>query len=305
MPVPALFLASAFWASTMIGNKSIVDDLAVSEISVGRFAVGALTMWSIALLAGQGRGLRKIGWGPVLLGILDPGIVALFLVWGLALSSAVSGAVLLGAQPILMPLLGWLALREPIRGSVIAGAAVAFAGAILLIHGQEDHGGGTAVGDALLAIGVLIICGAQLIARRIALAHGHAMTVTSIQLTMAALVGLFVMAAIERPASPAADLDMEIVLTLLYLGIIGSTGPFFLYNYALRFLTVGRVSLFLTLVGPLGALMSWLYLGTKVTLLDWIAIAVVVFGVLLPTISESWPSGRRGFRNVARRRRSR
>lgn len=294
MPVPALFLASAFWASTMIANKSIVDDLAVSEISVGRFAVGALTMWSIALLAGQGRGSRKIGWGPVLLGILDPGIVALFLVWGLTLSSAVSGAVLLGTQPILMPLLGWLALREPIRGSVLVGAAVAFAGAVMLVQGQEDHGGGTVFGDVLLATGVLIICGAQLIARRIALVHGHAMTVTSIQLTMAAVVGLFVMFAIERPAFSVAKLDTEVVLTLLYLGIIGSTGPFFLYNYALRFLTVGRVSLFLTLVGPLGALMSWSYLGTEVTPLDWIAIAVVVFGVLLPTITESRLFGRRG-----------
>ncbi len=295
MPVSALILASAFWASTMIANKSIVDDLVISEIAIGRFAIGALVMWSIAVLAGQGRRLKEIGWGPVLLGILDPGIAAIFIIWGLTLSSAVSGVVLLSTQPILMPLLGWLVLRESIRGSVVAGAAVAFAGAILLVHGQEDHGGGSMLGDVFLAIGVLIICGAQLIARRIAQVHGRAMAVTSIQLTMAALVGLFVMVAVERPASPFADMDPKVVLTLLYLGVIGSTGPFFLYNYALRFLTVGMVSLILTLIGPLGALMSWLYLGTEVTLLDWIAISIVVFGVLLPTISEYRLSGRRSF----------
>ncbi|MCY4498637.1 MAG: EamA family transporter, partial [Rhodospirillaceae bacterium] len=213
----------------------------------------------------------------------------------LTLSSAVSGAVLLSTQPILMPLLGWLVLRESIRGSVVAGAVVAFAGAILLVHGQEDHGGGSMLGDVFLTIGVLIICGAQLIARRIAQVHGRAMAVTSIQLTMAALVGLFVMIAVERPTPPFVDMDPKVVLTLLYLGVIGSTGPFFLYNYALRFLTVGMVSLILTLIGPLGALMSWLYLGTEVTLLDWIAISVVVIGVLLPTISERRLSGRHGF----------
>lgn len=295
MPVSALILASAFWASTMIANKSIVDDLVISEIAIGRFAIGALVMWSIAVLAGQGRRLKEIGWGPVLLGILDPGIAAIFIIWGLTLSSAVSGVVLLSTQPILMPLLGWLVLRESIRRSVVVGAVVAFAGAILLVHGQEDHGGGSMLGDVFLAIGVLIICGAQLIARRIAQVHGRAMSVTSIQLTMAALVGLFVMVAVERPASPFADMDPKVVLTLLYLGVIGSTGPFFLYNYALRFLTVGMVSLILTLIGPLGALMSWLYLGTEVTLLDWIAISIVVFGVLLPTISEYRLSGRRSF----------
>lgn len=295
MPVSALILASAFWASTMIANKSIVDDLVISELAMGRFAIGALAMWSIAVLAGQGRRLREIGWRPVLLGILDPGIAAIFIIWGLTLSSAVSGAVLLSTQPILMPLLGWLVLRESIRGSVVAGAVVAFAGAILLVHGQEDHGGGSMLGDVFLTIGVLIICGAQLIARRIAQVHGRAMAVTSIQLTMAALVGLFVMIAVDRPTPPFADMDPKVVLTLLYLGVIGSTGPFFLYNYALRFLTVGMVSLILTLIGPLGALMSWLYLGTEVTLLDWIAISVVVFGVLLPTISERRLSGRHSF----------
>ncbi|MBH63814.1 MAG: hypothetical protein CL569_15470 [Alphaproteobacteria bacterium] len=292
MPVSALILASAFWASTMIANKSIVDALLLSEIVSGRFAIGALTMWSIALLAGQGRNLKAIGWGPVLLGILDPGIAAVFMVWGLSLSSAVSGTVLLSTQPILMPLLGWLVLRESLSASVVAGAVVALIGAVLLVYGQEDHGGGTPLGDMLLTIGVLVICGAQLIARRIAQVHGRAMAVTSVQLTMAAVVGLIVMVAVDRPANPFSNMDTNVVLTLLYLGVIGSTGPFFLYNYALRYLTVGMVSLLLTLIAPLGALMSWLYLGTEVSLLDWIAIGIVVFGVLLPTIASS-PIGRR------------
>ncbi len=292
MPVSALILASAFWASTMIANKSIVDALLLSEIVSGRFAIGALTMWSIALLAGQGRNLKAIGWGPVLLGILDPGIAAVFMVWGLSLSSAVSGTVLLSTQPILMPLLGWLVLRESLSASVVAGAVVALIGAVLLVYGQEDHGGGTPLGDMLLTIGVLVICGAQLIARRIAQVHGRAMAVTSIQLTMAAVVGLIVMVAVDHPANPFSNMDTNVVLTLLYLGVIGSTGPFFLYNYALRYLTVGMVSLLLTLIAPLGALMSWLYLGTEVSLLDWIAIGIVVFGVLLPTIASS-PIGRR------------
>ena len=160
-------------------------------------------------------------------------------------------------------------------------------GAVLLVYGQEDHGGGTLFGDLLLAIGVLIICGAQLIARKIAQVHGRAMVVTSIQLTMAALVGLIIMITIDRPTVPFSDISSEVVLTILYLGVIGSTGPFFLYNYALRYLTVGMVSLLLSLIAPLGALMSWLYLGTDVSFLDWCAIAIVVFGVLLPRIASN------------------
>jgi drug/metabolite transporter (DMT)-like permease len=57
-----------------------------------------------------------------------------------------------------------------------------------------------------------------------------------------------------------------------------------IYNYALRHLPVGRISLFISLIAPLAAPMAAWYLGTQVTVLDYAAIAVVLFGVLLPSL---------------------
>ena len=51
MPALAMVLATACWASTVIANKSILDVLAVTEITTMRFIIGAAMMF---LLAAQG-----------------------------------------------------------------------------------------------------------------------------------------------------------------------------------------------------------------------------------------------------------
>jgi drug/metabolite transporter (DMT)-like permease len=66
--------------------------------------------------------------------------------------------------------------------------------------------------------------------------------------------------------------------------VIASAAPFFLYNFALRTLSVGRASLFPCLLAPVAAPLAAAYLGTPVSLRDLVAIAVVVLGVLLPAL---------------------
>ncbi|MCY4565077.1 MAG: EamA family transporter, partial [Gammaproteobacteria bacterium] len=84
MPILAIVLATACWASTMVANKLAVEFLAVTEITGMRFLIGAVLMFLLAATAGQLGGLRRIGPGPIVMGLLEPGMAALFLVWGVA-----------------------------------------------------------------------------------------------------------------------------------------------------------------------------------------------------------------------------
>ena len=286
MPALAMVLATACWASTMIANKSIIEALAVTEITGMRFIIGAAMMFLLAAVAGQLRDLRRIGPGPIVMGLLEPGLASLFLVWGIAHTSAVSASVILSTIPILMPVLGWLVLREPVRAGVLIGAAITITGTIILVQGQGAHGGGSIKGDLLCVTGVAFICANQLIARRVAQAHGSAIAVSALQLTVAALLSLAVLVAIERPSVYLARFDAEVAATVVFIGIMGGAIPFVLYNFSLRYMPVGQVGLFVSLIAPLGAVMAWAYLGTPVQRLDVAAIAMVVLGVFLPTVLE-------------------
>lgn len=282
-----MVIATACWASTMIANKSIINLLAVTEINSMRFLIGAVTMFLVAGAAGQLARIRNVGVGPILMGLLEPGGSSLFLVWGLAHTSAVSASVILSTIPILMPVLGWAVLREPMRASVLIGAAVAVVGTILLVQGQNAHAGGNTIGDLIVLIGVLFICTNQLVARRVAQVHGSAAAVSALQLSAAALLSLAVLITIEHPDVYLAHFDSQIASTILFIGLMGGAIPFLLHNFSLRYMSVGRVSLFVPLIGPLGAIMAWAYLDTLITGVDVLAIAMVVFGVAVPTLSKN------------------
>ena len=82
----------------------------------------------------------------------------------------------------------------------------------------------------------------------------------------------------------AIDASMQSIAVLLYLGLVVSVGVYILSNYAVRHLPVGRMSLLGCLTAPLGAMLSALLLGTKVSALDIFAVGLVIFAVSLPSL---------------------
>ena len=61
----------------MVANKVAVEFLAVIEITGMRFLIGADLMFLLAATAGQLEGLRRIGPGPIVMDLLEPGMAAL------------------------------------------------------------------------------------------------------------------------------------------------------------------------------------------------------------------------------------
>ena len=280
----AMFLAMSLWSSSMVGLKAIVDAAAIGEIVFLRLAIAAVALWLAVALTRQRFRLREIALKPVLMGTIEPGVISLLMVAGMAHASAISAALIFGLMPVIQPLAGRLILREPVQPTVLAGAVIAVSGTVLFVTG---HAGGSPslLGEGLIAVGMLLACLNQLIARRVAQIHGKPMVVSALQLTAAAAVGGIFLIAVDRPESPFGGIDIEVGATIVYLGLLGSAAPFFLYNFALRTLSVGRASLFPPLLAPLAVPFAATYLGTPVSLRDLTAIAVVVLGVLLPALA--------------------
>ncbi|HJM52220.1 MAG TPA: DMT family transporter [Alphaproteobacteria bacterium] len=282
MPTAAMILAAALWASSWVVNKSVLPFIGPSEVVSGRFAIAAIVLWVLVVLSGDLRAMRQVGWRPLLMGLLEPGLAGLLITWGMTMTSALSATVFLSLMPVLMPLLGRLVLGEALRPVVYIGTAIAFAGTALLLHGQAGHGGGSALGNFIVGLGVLTLCVNQLLARRVAQAYGRPLLVTAWQLTVSAALALLVMLTLERPEAPYAGADAMVWSSIAYMALLGTCGTFLIYNYALRHIPVGRISLFICLIAPLSAPMAAWYLGTQVTALDYTAIVIVLAGVLLP-----------------------
>lgn len=284
MPTAAMLLATLLWSSSLIGNKYLVAYLAVSEVVLTRFLLGAAVLWLAAMLTGQLRYIRQVGLRPILMGLIEPGLVGVLFVWGQTYTSAIHAAVFWALMPILMPVLGRIFLKESLEGIMVVSALIALCGTLLLVAGGASDPKSSVFGDMLCLLGVLFGCANQLIGRRQAQVQGRPVVTTAMQLLASAVLALGVMVLIERPQLTLLDQGSLTLAVMIYLGIFAAAGPFFLYNYALRHMPVGRISLFPPLVTPLGAGMAALVLGEQPSSNILLAIAIILFAVFLPNV---------------------
>jgi drug/metabolite transporter (DMT)-like permease len=58
------------------------------------------------------------------------------------------------------------------------------------------------------------------------------------------------------------------------------------YNYALRRVPVGRISLMYPLTGPIGALSAWLVIDAEITFKIFISLGIILIGTITPYLNQ-------------------
>lgn len=285
LPLLAMLGATFFWSSSIVGNKILVMHLPFGEAGLGRFVIAIVTIWAVIALTGRLHKVRTSGRWPFVMGIFEPGLVTMFFLLGQSRTSAVNAASFWALMPILMPILGRFVLGEQLRLIHMISAGVAVAGVALLLDGQSRHGAGDLLGDALCIVGVLCACANQLIARRVAQKGGNdPLVTTGMQVFTSTILMTAVVLVTEGAPRHIFTASQDVLLVVLYLGVFASLGPFILYNYALRHLSVARISLFPPLVSPIGAGLAALFVGEVISLRDGAAILIILSAVFLPNI---------------------
>jgi len=289
LPTLAMLGAVFFWSSATPGSKFVLTEIGVAEFVVVRLAMAAVALWLIVLATRTSARLRLVGWRPLVMGLLEPGLVSLLVSAGLTMTSPVSGSVFWALTPLIVPILGRVVLGERIEMVVMAAAVIAFGGTLLLVWGQSHHGGGSVLGDILVAGGVLASAVNSLISRRNAQAGAHPLVTSSWQLTSACCMAALLFLVVPPAGARTIDASTSSIALLLYLSLVVSVGVYILSNYAVRHLPVARMSLLGCLTAPLGTAMSSAFLGTKVSALDLLAIGLVICAVGLPTLLDWRP----------------
>jgi drug/metabolite transporter (DMT)-like permease len=292
LPTFAILAAVFLWSSAAPATKFALREMAVPEFVLFRLSLGAVALWLIVLATRTNARPQTAGWRPFVMGLLEPGLVTFLVALGLTMTSPVNGAAFWSLTPLITPILGRVVLGETIEIVVMVAALVACGGTILLAWGQGSHGGGSLLGDLLVASGVLTSAVNALIARRTAQAGANPLVTSSWQLTSACGVAALLLLIMPASGGHAFDASIRSIGALLYLGLVVSAGVFILSNYALRQLPVGRISLFGSLVAPIGTTMSALLLNVQISTLDIAATGLVMLAVALPSLvdrrSRAW-----------------
>jgi drug/metabolite transporter (DMT)-like permease len=278
--------AVLLWASSGSASKLALEHLSVAEGATFRIVGAAVVLWFIGVIVLR-RNFRLNGPRPLIMGILEPAMVTFFIMAGVAQTSAVNAAVVWGIMPVTQPLMARIFLKEPIQTSVVFGATLAVAGTILLFVTKQQDGTGTLTGDLLLLCAVASASINQMLARTVAKRDQNPLVTTSYQLLAASLVALIFLA-LNLPAGGIYT-DVPTSLTpIMALLIVTTAGPFFLYNFAMQAMPIGRVSLFAPLSGPIGAVIATVVFSEPLHAVVILALAMSLSGALAPALAGRW-----------------
>lgn len=287
IPHLACLFGVVLWASSPTAIKFVLAEMPVWDAPALRFGLAAIVLWAVAVALGHIGEVRRIGWRPFVAGLVDPGIISIMAYQGFLLTAASHGTVIFALMPLVAALFGRVFLNEPLAAPTIAGATLALAGVVLLVSSQDSAGASSLTGDLLLVGCVILICGAQIPLRRIAIAHGRPLVTTAIMMSGAATTTIFARLVFGDNSAPlawAATASTDTWIVFAYTAIVISSSSFVLYNYALRHLPVARVSLYSVLQTPIGVPLAWAVLGERLSWVEVGAAVLVIAGVAIPVV---------------------
>ena len=286
LPHLSMILAVTFWSSSSTAIKYILPVIPVFEAVAFRFVIAATVLWLVVIAARQMRYLRAVGWQPYVAGMVDPGIIAVMAYVGLTMTTAVHAVVIFSTMPVLASVIGRVFLKEPMTLAVSIGAVFGMGGTVLLISASESMSKTSLIGDGLLIGAVILVCFAQVVLRRVARDRGRPIVITALMISGAATVGLIALGLFGRTEALAwvSVASTDVWLVFIYSATVISAAAFFLYNFALRHLQMGRVSLYSVLQAPLGVSLAAVVLGESINTREMAGIVLVILGVALPTL---------------------
>jgi drug/metabolite transporter (DMT)-like permease len=280
-----LLAANVVYATSYVVTRLVLDDVPPTILALLRLVLGAAVLvplaWrgpAAAIPAGRtpGREARVFWMGAL-------GFAAAFALshWGIARSSATNAALLIVVEPLTLVALGPLLLGERLTRREAAGAAVAVAGAVLVVlNGVPGVTLGILPrwrGDILLILSGVAYASYSLLGRTV-LTETNAAAITARSIVWGMLV-MAPLAALEWAGGARPVLTPSAVAGTLYLALVITAGAYLVWNWALARVEAARAAPFLTVQPVVGALLGALVLGEPVTRFTAIGGVLVVLGL--------------------------
>lgn len=175
---------------------------------------------------------------------------------GTDLSNAVNGALVTSASPAFILIFAALLLREKLTLRRIAAVTLATLGVIVIIDPSKiDLSSSTFMGNIVLAVAAVTWGLFSVLVKRVSRNGADTLIVTFFGFAGGLLLTLPA-AFIELPPRPIGTVDLNIILGILYLGIISTAGAMWLWNRAFALVEASTASLFFFAQPLVGALLG-------------------------------------------------
>jgi drug/metabolite transporter (DMT)-like permease len=288
-----LALSMSLVGSYVALSKPLVAAIPVFLLAWLRFGIGGVAMLHWLRKPASEPPLARRTQGLLFLeSFLGNFLFSICMLFGVSLTSAVSAGVIMAAIPATVALLSWLFLRERITGRTWTAIACAALGIGLLALAKAPQGGAAAANPNAW-LGNLLVLGAVLCEASYAVI-GKALTGTLGPKRITALINLWGFALVTPFGLHAAlRFDFGSVgagawALLVFYALAASVWTVWLWMTGLKVVPAAQAGVFTAMLPVSAALVGVLVLGEPLGLVQVLAFASSLAGVLLATM----PRGR-------------
>jgi drug/metabolite transporter (DMT)-like permease len=290
-PPISLISAAALWAVATVISKKLLNTVPPITLLVVQLVPSVALLWILAARAG----IPPLRWRSViplaLLGWLNPGMSYTLSLLGLTRTTASVATLLWAAEPALIVAMAWLILSERLTAGRVAATAIA-AGGVIMVSGAAAGGGGVAsgdlYGDALILGGVMCCALYTVLARKITATADPLFTVTLQQTVgLAWAVMLWPWEWREPGGAPKSELSSTELLGAAVSGVMYYAAAFWLYLRGLTRVPASVAGGFLNLIPVFGIATAFVFLGERMTAVQWAGAGTIVLAVFALLLLEA------------------
>lgn len=273
------------WGLMYPATKYVLETIDATIVAFARYCIATIAL--LPFFVAERRKAtspltRRDALGMSALGAIGVGGFAVCITFGIRLSTASNGALLVNTQPILTALLAPLLIGEATSRTRISGGLFGLVGIYLLVSGgtgiREVLEAQYLAGNALLLAAALLFSIYSIFVKQYVSRYGG---LTPTFLSMATGTVLLIPVLLSGTWQSLGSLRVVHVLILLYVGVIATAVANLLLNQSFHHLGVVRAMGLKFLIPLFGFVLSIVLLQEKPGWVEYLGAGIVVGSVLL------------------------
>ncbi|MDX2421416.1 MAG: DMT family transporter [Amphritea sp.] len=282
-----LLLCTFFWGACFPVGKHALTEVSALTLVLWRFAVAAtcLSIYAVWAKVPLPRLAPKQWLWAIIASIVGVGGLNLCLFTGLTKTDASNGALIMALSPLTTSLMGTLWQRKFPHLIAIFSLIICLSGVLLVLTNGELSrllGFEFNQGDQLIFVGMLCwslyTCLTQSIGRWLPMIP---FTLVGMMAGAGVISLMLAFSAEVHPLQESLGISSWVLADLLFIGVFGTVGGYLLWISGVNQLGAATASLFFNFV-PVFAVLTALLFGQSVTELQFVGMAIVIAGLLLP-----------------------
>ena len=277
-----LFCMVLFWGANISVIKVALRTFHPVVFNCLRFSIATLTMLFLYRDVLRNPPERKAIWKLMILGVLGNTCYQFFFIYGVKLSYVSNVSIMLGTTPIFTAALSkWLKI-EQVKGRLWLGIFLSFSGIVFIVVGSRDFLAGNFsanLGDLFVLFASFSWSLYTAFSKKLVSAYSsrHYVLYT-------VLFGTLLIVPLSLPYFQYQDWSLIGLygwVAVFYSALLALVFGYSAWYYGVQKIGSTRTSVFANLTPVSGLMIAMIFLGERLTLLQWIGAVIIFTGLML------------------------